>query len=120
MVSDSESIAGEAETRLAVYGSLGPGRPNHERLQGLRGRWFEGTVRGNLIDAGWGAELGYPGLVLDPTGTTVDVQVLESSDLPGAWDWLDRFEGSEYRRTTTRVSTDQGQIQASIYVLDRR
>lgn len=28
----------------------------------------QGTVRGKLAEEGWGADLGYPGLILDPTG----------------------------------------------------
>ena len=29
--------------RLAVYGTLGPGRPNHHQLSALRGRWVRGS-----------------------------------------------------------------------------
>ena len=29
---------------------------------GLSGRWIEGTVRGELLQEGWGAELGYAGV----------------------------------------------------------
>lgn len=100
--------------RLAVYGTLGPGRPNHHQLSGLSGRWIEGTVRGQLLEEGWGAELGYPGIVLDLDGPTVGVQLFESSD---HWTSLDEFEGSSYRRTVTAVSTAEGNLLASIYVL---
>jgi gamma-glutamylcyclotransferase (GGCT)/AIG2-like uncharacterized protein YtfP len=103
--------------RLAVYGSLAPGRPNHHQLHGLVGRWIEGTVRGRLRHEGWGADLGYPGLVLDPGGSTVGVQLLDSPDLPDHWARLDEFEGSGYRRTVTAVSTAEGDVSASIYVL---
>jgi len=60
------AFAGDARHRLATYGSLAPGRRNHHQLDGLAGRWFRGYVRGTLVDAGWGAGLGYPALVLDP------------------------------------------------------
>jgi len=100
-----------------VYGSLAPGRPNHHELNGLSGRWIEGTVRGQLLQEGWGAELGYPGLVLDPDGPTVDVQLFESPDLADHWTRLDEFEGSGYRRTITAVSTAEGDLSASIYIL---
>jgi len=103
--------------RLAVYGSLAPGRPNHHQMNGLSGRWIEGTMRGRLLQEGWGAELGYPGIVLDPGGPTVDVQLFESPDLPDHWSRLDEFEGSGYRRTITAVSTAEGDLLASIYVL---
>ena len=65
--------------RLATYGSLAPGRRNHSQLDGLTGRWFEGQVYGELRNAGWGASLGYPALVLDPQGSAVDVAVFERS-----------------------------------------
>ena len=30
----------KADHRLAVYGSLAPGRPNHHHVAALGGRWF--------------------------------------------------------------------------------
>lgn len=107
----------EADTRLATYGTLGPGRPNHGQLSDLPGRWLTGRVRGSLVEAGWGAEAGYPALVLDDDGSLVDVDVFESAELPWHWDRLDAFEGSEYRRVAVDVATDEGVLPASIYVL---
>jgi gamma-glutamylcyclotransferase (GGCT)/AIG2-like uncharacterized protein YtfP len=103
--------------RLATYGSLAPGRPNHHQLDGLECRWFEGQVHGTLVDQGWGASLGFPALTLDPNGDAVDVHVFESADLPAHWARLDDFEGSGYRRVTTTVRTPDGDVAASIYVL---
>lgn len=103
--------------RLAVYGTLAPGRPNHHQLKALSGRWIEGTVRGQLLQEGWGAAIGYPGIVLDVDGPTVDVRLFESADLPDHWARLDEFEGAGYRRTITPVSTAEGDLSASIYVL---
>ena len=105
------------DCRLAVYGSLAPDGPNHHQLSGMRGRWIEGTVRGELRHRGWGAELGYPGLILDPEGPQVRVQLFESPDLPEHWTRLDSFEGSGYGRTVTAASTAEGDVLASIYVL---
>ncbi len=111
MVADSDS----PETRLASYGSLAPGRVNHHQLAGLAGRWRRGTVRGKLIDGGWGSALGYPGLILDESGPEVDVYVFESPDLPSHWARLDEFEGSAYRRVAVRVHTPEGDLTAYIY-----
>ena len=105
------------EQRLAVYGSLGPGGPNHHVVAHLPGRWLDGTVLGSLRHDGWGADLGFPGIVLDRRGTEVGVQVLESSGLPAFWDRLDEFEGSGYRRSITTVSTAEGDLRAQIYEL---
>jgi gamma-glutamylcyclotransferase (GGCT)/AIG2-like uncharacterized protein YtfP len=106
-----------ADRRLATYGSLAPGRPNHHQLAALDGRWLEGQVRGRLVDAGWGAALGYPALVLDPDGVDVPVHVFESDDLPQHWARLDEHEGSDYRRVVVTVRTPEGDLEASIYEL---
>ena len=103
--------------RLATYGTLAPGRPNHRQLDGLKGRWWQGKVNGVLLDAGWGASLGYPGLVLDPDATAVDVHVFESADLAAHWARLDAFEGRGYQRVVTTVQAPDGDVEASIYVL---
>ena len=116
MTSDQDLARGP-ESRLVAYGTLGPGRPNHHQLSDLPGRWFAGRVRGSLVEAGWGAELGYPALVLDAEGPEFEVDVFESSALPEQWDRLDAFEGPGYRRVTVDVATDEGALPASIYVL---
>jgi gamma-glutamylcyclotransferase (GGCT)/AIG2-like uncharacterized protein YtfP len=103
--------------RLATYGSLAPGRQNHHQLDGLEGRWLAGHVNGILVDAGWGAGLGYPALILDPDGSAIDVDVFESIDLPAHWARLDAFEGPGYQRVVTVVRTSTGDLEASIYVL---
>jgi gamma-glutamylcyclotransferase (GGCT)/AIG2-like uncharacterized protein YtfP len=105
------------ETRLATYGSLSPGEINHSQLSGLQGRWLKGRVRGYLRNAGWGSSMGFPGLALDPGGPEVNVNVFESSELPNHWLRLDEFEGSEYRRVETHVETEDGVIEANIYVV---
>ena len=103
--------------RLATYGTLAPGRPNHHQLDGLQGRWLNGHVDGMLVDAGWGASLGYPALVLDLAGSAIGVDVFESVDLPAHWERLDAFEGPGYERVVTTVHTSTGDVDASIYVL---
>jgi gamma-glutamylcyclotransferase (GGCT)/AIG2-like uncharacterized protein YtfP len=106
-----------ADPRLATYGTLAPGRANHHQLAGLEGQWRQGTVRGRLVDAGWGAALGYPGLVLDPLGPVVEVYLFESAELPDHWPRLDEFEGTGYRRVVTQVRTAGGELDAWVYVI---
>ena len=105
-----------AECRLVTYGTLGPGKPNHHQLDGLDGRWLKGHVNGMLVDAGWGASLGYPALALQADGPAIDVEVFESADLPDHWARLDDFEGDGYQRVVTIVRTPTGEMDASIYV----
>jgi gamma-glutamylcyclotransferase (GGCT)/AIG2-like uncharacterized protein YtfP len=107
----------QPDKRLAVYGSLAPGRVNNNQLATLQGGWFRGTVRGNLKEAGWGTALGFPGLILNPAGTEIEVHVFESEELPHHWPRLDDFEGPGYRRVIARVSTTFGELDAWIYVL---
>ncbi|MET3415147.1 gamma-glutamylcyclotransferase [Methylobacterium sp. 1030] len=104
-------------TRLATYGTLAPGRANHHQLAGLNGRWFKGIVRGDLVQAGWGASLGFPGLVLNPAGAEVEVDVFESRDLPEHWARLDAFEGEGYYRSLAQVELADVTVDAWIYVL---
>jgi len=109
-----------ADTRLATYGSLAPGCVNEMQLEDLKGLWRQGTVKGRLVAEGWGAPLGYPGLILDPAGQDIDVFVFESLDLPDHWPRLDAFEGEGYRRVVTQVRLGDDVLEASIYVIDPR
>lgn len=113
------SLRGEeregADRRLAVYGTLAPGEPNHDQVAGLEGRWTEGVVWGRRVEEGWGADLGYPALRLDPDGEPIRVALLESRDLPRAWPRLDRFEGPAYRRVTAPVATAEGLRLSQLY-----
>ena len=105
------------DTRLAIYGTLAPGRVNHHQISALAGTWQRGTVRGTLFSSGWGAALGFPALILDPLGPFVDVDLFESAELPEQWDRLDEFEGSGYWRVVAMVNTEAGERSAWIYVL---
>lgn len=104
--------------RLFVYGSLRPGGTNAHVLSDLKGEWTRGTVRGRLVDSGWGAALGYPAIVLDDEAGMVPGHVLTSEDLSERWHELDEFEGPGYRRTRTTVQVGGGRIvEAFVYVL---
>jgi gamma-glutamylcyclotransferase (GGCT)/AIG2-like uncharacterized protein YtfP len=105
------------DTRLAIYGTLARGRVNHHQISALAGTWHRGTVKGKLFSSGWGAALGFPGLVLDPLGPPVEVEVFESAELPEHWARLDEFEGNGYRRVVANVNTERGEWRAWIYVL---
>ena len=74
-------------------------------------------MRGRLHEAGWGAAMGYPGIVLDPQGPPVPVQLFDSSDLPQHWPRLDAFEGDEYQRSEVEVELAGGRrLMAWTYV----
>ena len=104
--------------RLFVYGTLGPGRPNEHVMQKIGGEWAPGSVKGQLVKAGWGAAMGFPGLVITPDGDRIDGHVFESPNLPEHWASLDEFEGAEYQRVLTSVTLDSGDVvQAYVYAL---
>ena len=101
-----------------MYGTLAPGELNHHELSVLGGSWSVGVVHGRLVEAGWGADLGFPGLVLDASASTVQVQMLSSPDLAAHLERLDLFEGTGYRREVTDVVDADGEtVEAWIYVL---
>ncbi|MCG3098691.1 gamma-glutamylcyclotransferase [Enterobacter sp. DRP3] len=103
---------------LFVYGTLGPGRPNAHILENIGGSWQEGHVGGSLLNKGWGAEMGYPGIVLDDWGNRVQGFIFTSANLHNHWDVLDRFEGAEYERVPVDVTTTAGQtIHSWVYRL---
>ena len=104
--------------RLFVYGTLGPGRPNEHVLSEIGGTWEEAFVNGYLKPQGWGADMGYPGIVLDENGDEVKGFVFCSDNLHKHWDVLDDFEGVEYERVLTDVKVrGETAVSAYIYVL---
>ena len=104
--------------RLFIYGSLQPGGPNEHVLAEIGGDWEPAVVKGNLLEKGWGASMGYPGLVIDERGIDVHGHVFASSNLSAKWSYLDQLEGEEYERTVASVTLLSGeQVQAHIYVL---
>jgi gamma-glutamylcyclotransferase (GGCT)/AIG2-like uncharacterized protein YtfP len=106
--------------RLFVYGSLAPGRPNEHILAPLGGTWQRATVRGHLKQQGWGAAMGFPGLVLDAAGEEIPGLVFSSEHLASFWATLDDLEGEDYVRVQVDVALDGGgSVAAYVYVLNR-
>ena len=104
--------------RLFVYGSLVPGGSNEHVLAGIDGSWARASIRGRLLKEGWGAAMGYPGLVIDEAGDVVPGFVFTSDALESEWQRLDEFEGSEYQRVQCDVLLDDGQLErAFVYVV---
>ena len=103
---------------LFVYGTLAPGGPNEHVLNAIGGTWQASTVNGYLKSGGWGAKMGYPGLVLDNTGGEVEGYLFCSEALENHWNELDEFEGEEYQRILTSVKTENNlELEAYVYIL---
>ncbi|HGE8334278.1 TPA: gamma-glutamylcyclotransferase family protein [Serratia marcescens] len=105
---------------LFVYGTLGPGRPNAHIMETIGGSWEEGSVGGSLLNEGWGAEMGYPGIVLDNSGNRVKGFLFRSANLVNHWPTLDAFEGEGYERIAVSVTTAGGEtVDSFIYMLKK-
>ncbi|WP_419765583.1 MAG: gamma-glutamylcyclotransferase family protein [Arcobacter sp.] len=103
---------------LFVYGTLMPNCPNAHVMEKIVGKFVPATVKGFLIDAGWSAGMGYPGIRLNPDGDTVHGFLFTSSNLINYWDYLDEFEGAEFVRMPVRVERyDELEIDTYIYTL---
>ena len=113
-----EPVRTSMPQNLFVYGTLAPGRPNEHVLTTLGGSWQPATVKGHLKPEGWGAEMGYPGLVLDDCGEEVKGFIFSSDHLGEHWGALDDFEGGHYERVLTEVRCSDGSsTEAYVYVL---
>ena len=106
------------ENKLFVYGTLAPGRPNEHLLRDIKGTWAKATISGVLHPQGWGAALGYPGIVLNPTGDKINGYLFSSEQLHEHWERLDEFEGPGYQRVLTDVIIECGKKEkAYVYEL---
>ncbi len=103
--------------RLAIYGTLRRGEPNHKIIEHIAGEWVNGFVRGRIEE-----HYGFPFFARDDQGGMVPVEVLSSSGLAGALERIDRFEGVWYRRTLIPVYDSDGSILfiANIYCKSER
>ncbi|MFD2166347.1 gamma-glutamylcyclotransferase [Thalassotalea euphylliae] len=108
----------DTNCRLFVYGTLAPGRPNEHILAPLGGSWQAATINGKLYEKGWGAALGYPGIVLDATDDNVDGFLFESEHLKAFWPELDAFEGEGYERVMVEARLNDGTaVECNVYAL---
>ncbi len=106
--------------RLFIYGTLAPGRANHKVMEGISGTWEAATLKGNLLQEGWGVEMGCPGIVPSEDGEEVEGFVFSSESLEDHWAMLDEFEGDGYERVLVSVRVDGGRdVEAFVYALNR-
>ena len=104
------------EHRLAVYGTLRRGQPNHNLIADL-GEPEAGSVAGFLTE--WSGYPVFHSTCDDPAreNERVDVELYRSVKLtPERWSELDRFETAAYRRILVPVRiSGGGLVTATIY-----
>mgnify|MGYP000875887835 CR=1 FL=1 len=103
--------------RLFVYGTLQPGKANAHILENIGGEWQPGYVTGTYYNSGWGAAMGFPGLVLDKCGERVPGYIFISDNLAAHWTMLDEFEDGYDRVAVDVVTGDGGYVRAWVYQL---
>lgn len=95
--------------RLVVYGTLAPGRVNHNQIEHIVGVWRDDVyVEGEFVNSGWAVEFGYPMMRWKPGASRIASYLFSSEMLPACWPDLDRFEGSEYCRILVPVFDQHG------------
>lgn len=109
-------MLGPVIQRLFVYGTLAPGRPNEHVLADLDGEWEPASVKGRLVQEGWGWEHGYPAISVDTDDGRVDGLLFSSEQLADHWARLDEFEGIGYERVTVLAESKDGPVEAHVYV----
>lgn len=106
--------------RLFVYGTLAPGGANHKVLENVPGSWETATLRGVLIQEGWGAAMGCPGIIPAEGGDEVEGFVFSSEHLATHWSRLDVFEGDGYKRVSVKVKVNgTHDVESYVYALNR-
>ena len=88
-----ESLLNKPSSRLAIYGTLAPGEPNHSLVKDIPATWLDGEIVGYLR-----TKNGLPTFDWRTDGSTVQVKVLNSESLTSNWKRLDQFEGNGYYR----------------------
>lgn len=95
-----------------IYGTLAPNRPNHSKIEHIKGQWQKGIIKGKLVKEGWGAELGYYGFKHSPLDDQerIEAYILFSDELVDNWSYLDEFEGEGYKRIVAKFELENGEV----------
>ncbi|KAA6439695.1 gamma-glutamylcyclotransferase [Dyadobacter flavalbus] len=95
-----------------IYGTLAPGKPNHSKVEHIKGEWKSAVIKGGRLESkGWGSKMGYDGFVPVPDPEQkmdIAAQILFSDELTKHWESLDQFEGEGYRRILARYELADG------------
>lgn len=107
------SISSGAHQRLCVYGTLRQGEENHHLMEPLDGQWHDVIYPGYFSAPD--ESYGYPRIAWTPLGDENPAELVVSSKLPAHWEALDSFEGADYCRLLTNVTSGSDILIANIY-----
>lgn len=96
--------------RLMAYGTLRPGGVNEEMLKQLGGDWQQCWVHGTIEDRG---SLSF--FRWEPRAKPIEAMLFTAPSLADAWERLDRFEGSRYRRHLIPVQSKGMWLVANVF-----
>jgi gamma-glutamylcyclotransferase (GGCT)/AIG2-like uncharacterized protein YtfP len=99
------------DERLVIYGTLAPGKSNHNVIADLRGEYRDCAVHGRISEVD-----GFPHFTWARSDASLGALLFSSKQLPGMWGALDRFEGDGYKRRLIPATIDSGLSIASIYL----
>jgi gamma-glutamylcyclotransferase (GGCT)/AIG2-like uncharacterized protein YtfP len=89
-------------------------------MEDIPGSWQAATLRGRLLEEGWGATMGCPGIVPADDGDEIKGFVFSSEHLADHWSRLDAFEGEGYVRVAVTVRINENSdVEAYVYALNR-
>lgn len=94
-------IFAQPSTRLAVYGTLAPNKPNESVLSNLKGDWINGKVNGLIEQVE-----NLPSFKWVSNDREIEIQLFCSEELPKSWSKIDRFEGGNHRRILVPVKLE--------------
>lgn len=113
-------ISFSPQNSFIMYGTLGPGGPNHHLVKDIGGTWHKGLIKGKLAEGGWGSEFGYNGFRHDNSEEQQDIpaSILIAENMPSNWKRLDEFEGDGYERILSKFELADGSFAVGyIYAL---
>jgi len=89
-------------------------------MESIPGSWQAATLRGTLIEEGWGVAMDCPGVIPTEDGELVEGFVFSSAYLEDHWARLDEFEGEGYKRVSVTVQIKEAEnVEAYVYALNR-
>lgn len=101
---------------LFVYGTLKPGGEADYYLDRIHGTWSNAYCYGNWMN---NIDIGYPVISLNNNGEIIKGKLFFSKQLENIICEIDKYEGIEYKRSTTKVYLEDG-LSVESYVYETR